>query len=122
VICAKDFTMARSPGVEALWGQGRSRASLRYAPSGGLRSLHQSQHVFARLRCHGRGICEFSKIHHLQFHGTEGSEFFIKKKIVYPDKFCKILVKDLDVPGIRLPFQVAADFDYSAFPSKSYGL
>jgi len=56
---------------------------------------HQPEPSLLKLRCHGRGTCEFSKRPRLQRTGTSAGEFLTKKKNAYPDKFCRIVAKGL---------------------------
>ncbi len=49
-----------------------------------------------RLRCHGRGICDFSGRPHLQPDGPSHTHGFLTKlKNCYPNKLCNILSKGL---------------------------
>jgi len=116
VICAGEFTMARSPSVEALWGQGRSCASLRYAPSGGLFSLDQSQHVFSRLCCMGKAFANSKNNITCNSMAQQEPSFFTKKNIVYLDKFCKIMFKDFEQDFMKMKANVLWKHFHSTAP------
>ena len=43
------------------------------------------------LKCHGRGVCDFSGKPHLQLSGTSGQGFLTGLKNQYPDRLCKLV-------------------------------